>query len=181
MVRFAKILITVFSILAAISIVIRAVRASDKVPETLIYATYDDEVAGQQALDALKQAEDRKAIKLESYAVVVKDANGKTKVKDERKKSTAAGAGIGAVVGLLGGPVGAAVGAGVGGAAGYLRGKHVGMPSEMVDEIKTSLQPGNSAIVALVQEKWLQPTKQAIERTQARKTLEQQITPEAAQ
>jgi uncharacterized membrane protein len=129
-------------------------RADDESPKRLIYAAYKTEAAAMEAFKALKEAEKAGAIKIESYAVITKDTDGKVKVKDQREQGTRTGAVVGALVGLLGGPMGAAVGVAAGSGTGYLAGDAVGMPRETIERIKTSLQPGESAIIAIVDERW---------------------------
>jgi uncharacterized membrane protein len=58
--------------------------------------------------------------RIESYAVVSKDLQGKVKVRDQRRRDAGIGAILGGVIGLVGGPLGVAAGATAGGAAGYL-------------------------------------------------------------
>jgi uncharacterized membrane protein len=132
----------------------QGVRADDDDNRRLVFAAYKSETAAKDAFKTLKAADDKDAIDIESYAVISKGLDGKVKVKDQRKKGARAGAVVGAVVGLLGGPVGVAVGAAAGGTAGYLTGNAVGMSKDTVEKIKSSLQPGESAIIAVVEEEW---------------------------
>jgi uncharacterized membrane protein len=128
-------------------------------PRRLIYAAYKNEEAATQAFKALKAAEAKGVIKIESYAVVTKRVDGTVKVKDQREKGTRTGAIVGALVGLLGGPVGAAIGVAAGSGTGYLAGDAVGMPKETIERVQSSLQPGESAIIAVVDEKWAAATE----------------------
>jgi uncharacterized membrane protein len=137
----------------------RSAPASDETPRRLIYAAYKTEDAAMEAFKALKAAEAHGAIKIESYAVVTKGLDGKVMVKDQREKGTRTGAIVGAMVGLLGGPVGAALGVAAGSGTGYLAGDAVGMPRETIEKVQTSLQPGESAIIAVVDEKWAPATE----------------------
>jgi uncharacterized membrane protein len=129
-------------------------RAAEDSPKRLIYAAYKTEDAAMEAFKALKAAEETGAIKIDSYAVITKTVDGKVKVRDQREKGTRTGAVVGALVGLLGGPMGAAVGIAAGSGTGYLAGDAVGMPRETIDMIKSSLHPGESAIIAVVDERW---------------------------
>jgi uncharacterized membrane protein len=134
-------------------------RAEVATPRRLIYAAYESEEAAAEAFKALKDAEASGRIKIESYAVVTKTVEGKVKIKDQREKGARTGAIVGALVSMLGGPMGAAIGVAAASGTGYLAGDAVGMPREMIDAIKFSLQPGESAVIAVVDEKWAAETE----------------------
>src|SRR5678815_3679192 len=76
----------------------RLARADEETPRRLIYAAYKTEDAAMEAFKALKAAEARGIIKIDSYAVVTKGVDGKVRVKDQREKGTRAGATVGALV-----------------------------------------------------------------------------------
>jgi uncharacterized membrane protein len=158
---------------ALLTVVGAAARAADEAPpKRLIYATYRNETSAMDVFRTLRDAERQNLIRIDSYAVISKSMDGKVRVKDQRQKGTRAGAVIGGVVGLLGGPVGVVVGAAAGGAAGYLTGNAVGMSKDTVDQIKTSLNPGESAIIAVVDDKWAQTVQKLQEAKAARVTNE---------
>jgi uncharacterized membrane protein len=130
--------------------------AAEESHKRLVYATYSNETSAADVFKALRSAE----------------LDGRIRVKDQRSKGTKAGAVVGALVGLLGGPVGVVVGAAAGGTVGYLTGNAVGMPKETVDRIKMSLEPGQSAIIAVVDDKWAQTVQKMQEARAARITNE---------
>jgi uncharacterized membrane protein len=103
---------------------------------------------------SLRSAEDQNLIKIDSYAVVEKGFDGRVRVKDQRRKGARAGVVVGALVGLVGGPAGVVAGAAAGGAAGYVTGNAVGVPKQTVDTIRSSLSNGESAIIAVVEDKY---------------------------
>jgi uncharacterized membrane protein len=144
---------------------------------SIVYATYDDEQGARKAFDLLRKAEKEKLIGIESYAIISKDERGKVHVRDQRKKTAGTGAIVGAVVGVVGGPVGVVLGAGAGGAVGYLTGDAVGMPKEAVEQIKTSLEPGQSAVIAIVEERSVEDVTEDLQRGQARQMLRHPIKP----
>jgi uncharacterized membrane protein len=123
-------------------------------PRKLVYAVYKSETAAMEVWRALRSAEDSGAVRIESYAVVSKAFDGKVTVKDQRGKGARAGVVVGALVGLLGGPAGVVAGAAAGGAVGYLTGNAVGMSKASVDRIKNDLHNGESAIIAVVEDRW---------------------------
>jgi uncharacterized membrane protein len=124
-----------------------AVLAAAPPGQYLIYAAYSSELAARDVLTALRSAEDRGVIRLDSYAVVVEGADGKARVEDQRDSGTA----IDAIVEMMGGP---AMAASTGGSARYLTGPAVAMPAETVQQIRDSLRPGEAAIVVLAGESW---------------------------
>jgi uncharacterized membrane protein len=126
-------------------------------PVQIIVAAFNDPNRAAAIMDELKQGKREGLIGIIDAAVVVKDGEGKLKVKDAKRRSTRGlitGGVVGGVIGLLAGPVGwLAVG---GGAIGALAGKAAGsgLKAEM-KEIGTALTPNSSAIVAVVEHKWV--------------------------
>src|SRR4030095_15996255 len=87
--------------------------------QSLIYAVYDNESGAMNAFKSMQEAQHEQIIRLQSYAVVSKDAKGKVHVqRSNQKKGTIAGAVIGGVIGSLRGPGGQGGGGAAGGGAG---------------------------------------------------------------
>jgi uncharacterized membrane protein len=117
-----------------------------------------------KAIDAMKQltqfASEQVAATdsnpVHNAAVLVKDQAGKTSIKElddvGAKQGTLFGAISGGLIGLLAGPVGAVVGAAAGAATGRIAAKWIdmGFPDEYLKKLQDGLQPGSSALVALV-------------------------------
>jgi uncharacterized membrane protein len=111
------------------------------------------------AEQALKMVEERVAAnhlpRLDA-AVLSKDASGKLRSRQPHDVSAGRGALVGAVVGglltLVAGPLGPIAGAAAGGAIGGLGAGAVdrGVPDRYLRDLGRSLQPGTSALVALV-------------------------------
>src|SRR5262245_52447602 len=93
---------------------VRLGSAQGPAPQTLVYATYDSDKAAKDALAAMKDSQRQGVIRIDSYAVVSKDENGRVRVKSTQKRHARAGVIIGALVGVLGGPVGMVAGAAAG-------------------------------------------------------------------
>jgi uncharacterized membrane protein len=129
-------------------------------PIELILAVFPAEPLAFEALDDLKEGEEQGLLRLLSAAAVSKDPNGVTRVKDDQDLSAGRGslfgALVGGLVGLLGGPAGAVIGAAAGAATGGLvAGKtDLGFDDSFLDELKGALQPGSSALLLLVEERW---------------------------
>jgi uncharacterized membrane protein len=142
---------------------------------TLVYATYDGEKTAKRAFQTIKENQRATGEWILAYAVVSKDANGKTHVLDQRKKGAGVGAVIGALVGVLGGPVGAAVGATAGGGLGYLTGDSVGIPREQVESMKVALTPGSSALAVVLEDRWVQDVEKGLRQANARQVIAAQL------
>ena len=110
-----------------------------------------------------------------TVAVVSKDPKGKVQVLDQRKTDAGVGAVVGAIVGLVGGPVAATVAAGAGGVVGYLTGDAVGIPRDKVDSMKQSLTPDSSALVVVLNDRWVQDVEKDLQQAQARQVIGSQI------
>jgi len=131
-----------------------------EVPVQLIVAAFQDEKSADMALKELKQARREKLIGIENAAVIRKDQKSKLHIKETADmgggKGAALGGVAGAAIGLIAGPallVPAAVGALVGGLAAKLRDS--GFSDERLKTIGDSLEPGSSAIIAVVEHKWV--------------------------
>ncbi len=101
-------------------------------------------------------------------AVLRKDEKGKLHIKETADmgggKGAALGGVAGAAIGLIAGPllvVPAAVGALIGGLAAKARDS--GFPQERLKTIGDSLKPGTSAIVAVVEHKWVAEVQKAMQ------------------
>lgn len=137
------------------------------VPVQLIVAAFKDEKSAKDALDSLKKAQQEKLIKIDNAAVLRKDQNGKLHIKETGDMSGGEGAALGAVagaaIGLLAGPllvVPAAVGALVGGLAAKLRDS--GFSDARLKALGEGLTPGSSAIVAVVEHRWVGDVEKAM-------------------
>lgn len=138
-----------------------------EVPIQLIVAAFNEEKAADAVLKELKQAKREKLIGIQNAAVLRKDKNGKLRIKETADMSGGKGAAFGgvtgAVIGLIAGPalvVPAAVGALVGGLAAKLRDK--GFSDERLKRIGEGLKPESSAIIAIVEHKWIQTVEQEL-------------------
>jgi uncharacterized membrane protein len=149
--------------------------ARDPAPQSLVFAVYDSEKAAQDAFTAMKESQRKGVIRIDSYAVISKDQKGHVHVKSTQKSSARTGAIVGALIGVLGGPAGAAVGAAAGGGIGYLAGNSVGIPRDKIEEMKSSLTPGSSAIAAVVEEQWAADLESSLRAAQAKQVLDAKI------
>jgi uncharacterized membrane protein len=137
-------------------------------PVQLIIAAFDDEREANAILKELKRAKRQKLIGIVNAAVLRKDQKGKLHITETadmhgRKGATLGGV-TGAAIGLLAGPalvVPAAVGALVGGLAAKLRDS--GFSDHRLEMVGEGLSPGSSAIVAVVEHKWVEQIQRDME------------------
>lgn len=117
---------------------------------------FDGVDGAEQALESLREeAKDRFVI--HDAAVLVKDQDGQTSIKETGDVGARQGRLLGAIggglVGLLAGPVGAIVGALAGAGAGGLAAKRIdmGFSDKFLKNLEQYLQPGTSALIVLVE------------------------------
>jgi uncharacterized membrane protein len=128
-------------------------------PVQLIVAAFNTPDGAGKVMAELKEGKKAGLIAIQDAAVVVKDADGKLKVIDARRRSRRrrgllTGGVVGGLVGLLAGPAGwAALG---GGAIGMLAARFAGTPiRRTMEDLGESLTPNSSAIVALIEHSWV--------------------------
>jgi uncharacterized membrane protein len=163
---------------AAIALAVGATGAAwaqSEIPQSLIFAAYDSPNGAADAYKAMKESQKQGVIHVDAFAVISKDDKGRVKVQSTQKRGARAGAIVGALVGAIGGPAGAAVGAGAGGGIGFLSGSAVGIPREDVNAIKASLEPGHSALIAVVDERWVVDLERSLHEAQAKQILERRL------
>ncbi|MBC9225264.1 DUF1269 domain-containing protein [Aeromicrobium sp. 636] len=131
---------------------------------TLFVATYDDTASAADDFEAIKDTDDL----VVAGVVLSRDASGQTKVEEHGGRVVAAGTTVGAVGGLvvglfaphllLSGVIGAAIGAGAGAIAKRHEEKKIGVDAE------EWLPPGSSALVAVVDDLYLDRVDKAIKK-----------------
>jgi uncharacterized membrane protein len=166
---------SVVAVLAAGAMSEVAARAASPKSETLVYAVYDGQDTATNIFKTMKSNQKATGERIESYAVVSMDLKGKVTVRDQRRKDAGVGAIIGGVIGLVGGPIGVAVGATTGGAFGYLTGDAVGIPTDKVQSMKSSLTPDTSALVVVLEDKWVADVEKDMDKAHARAVIANQI------
>jgi uncharacterized membrane protein len=153
-------------------------------PVELIVAAFDQEGRAGQVLAEIKELEKMKFIGVWNAAVITKDADGKLKLQEIAEiKGVKRGAGIGAIAGgiigiLAGGPIGGIV---LGAAAGALGGKVIdlGFSNAELKEMGELMGPESSAIIAVIEHKWVGDLVAALEEFGA-EIVRQQLKDEVA-
>jgi uncharacterized membrane protein len=120
----------------------------------LIVVAFDHLEDARTALKRLRDLESGGRVKFEDTALIERDLDGKSHVRNEASGTTETAAVIGAVLGgfltvvfpIAGIVIGAAAGAAVGASL------DTGASGAFVDEVKNSLQPGRSALFLVLKE-----------------------------
>jgi uncharacterized membrane protein len=131
-------------------------------PLELIVSVYNDRLMAGTVLSQLKKMDDDGSLDIRNAAMLIKDEDGHLHLKDEEDVGTGAGALFGAItgglIGLLGGPAGAIVGAVAGAATGGAAAAIIdmGFSNDQLKELQASMPAGSSALVVLVEHKWIE-------------------------
>jgi uncharacterized membrane protein len=135
--------------------------------DRMLVVVFDNESKAYEGKKALLQLDGERSISVYGYAVVAKNSDGTTTVKqgdDYGPLGTLAGTAVGSLIGLLGGPVGVAIGAAVGltaGAAVDLHNASIG--EDFIDDVKKVLLPNRVALIAEIEEDWTTPVDNRME------------------
>ena len=118
----------------------------------LIVVAFDHFDDAKTAMASLRSLEGQGRISFEDTAIVQRDPDGKAHVRNEvsgtTETATAVGAVIGGILTFAFPLVGVAVGAALGAVVGQLLDR--GVSSTFVNEVKTTLRPGRSALFLVV-------------------------------
>jgi len=135
--------------------------------DRMLVVVFDTETKAYEGKKALNQLEGEGSIVVYAYAVVGRNADGTTVVRqsdDPGPLGTLVGTSVGALIGLLGGPIGVAIGA-AGGLAvgGTVDVDNARIGEDFVDDVRQQLQPNKFAVVAEIQEDWTTPVDTRME------------------
>ena len=139
---------------------------------TLFVADFNDTSAAWEAYEALRSIEDGRHVAIDGVVVVNRDADGKLEIEratdHSTKKGTKWGLVGGAALGLVFPPsiLGSAVALGAGGAA-LGKAKQLHNKIGLEKDLKESIAPGHSGLVALVSDPGAVRIRQALERADA--------------
>ena len=146
----------------------RKAKAEGKSVE-LVTKVFEQPGGANQTLEVVDDLQRQKDLKILDVAILVKEEDGSTSFKDvgdlQPGKGRLIGAIAGGLVGLIGGPVGVVVGALAGLGAGSLaaRWMDLGFSDEFLAGLQDHLNPGSSALVALVENDSALPLVEALE------------------
>jgi len=135
--------------------------------DRMVVAIFDTEAKAYEGKKALHQLESEGSIVVYAYAVIAKNADGTTTIRqsdDPGPFGTLVGTSLGSLIGLLGGPTGLAIGAVVGlvaGATADLNNARIGV--DFVEDVTKELRTNKFAVVAEIQEDWTTPVDTRME------------------
>jgi len=139
---------------------------------TLFVADFSDTDTAWQAYEALKSVEDGRTVEIEGVLVVKREADGTFEVQKATDHSTKHGLRWGLVGGVALGVLfppsilgSAAVLGAAGAAAGKVRQRH--HHKEIEEELKDSISPGHSGILALVSDPGVVEIRKALDTADA--------------
>jgi len=130
-----------------------------EVPRQVIIAAFKDEHGAEKALRQLQDAKKQHLIDIQNVAILSCDQTGKVTIKEPTDMGATKGAVIGGAVGALAGvlfaPLGLAMagGAAIGGITAKLHDS--GFKDDRLRQLGDSLQPGTSAILAVIDHTWV--------------------------
>ena len=143
-----------------------------EVPVQVLIAAFQEEKGADEVLKELRVAKWAGLIGIQNAAVLRRDQKNELHIKELKDwgggKGAAFGGALGAVVGVLAGPGALAVGAAgalLGGLAAKLRDS--GFSDARLKTVGESLKPGTSAIVAVIEHKWVAELERELEEAEA--------------
>jgi uncharacterized membrane protein len=133
----------------------------------MLVVVFDNESKAYEGKKALLQLDGEGSITVYGYAVVAKNSDGTTTVKqgdDYGPLGTLTGTAVGSLIGLLGGPVGVAIGAAAGLAVGAaVDVNNAGIGYDFIDDVTKVLLPNRVAVIAEIDEDWTTPVDNRME------------------
>jgi uncharacterized membrane protein len=135
--------------------------------DRMLVVVFNNESKAYEGKKALLQLDSEGSISVYAYAVLTKNADGTSTVKqgdDSGPIGTLLGTSFGSLIGLLGGPVGVAIGAATGLATGGifdLNDARIG--DDFIDDVTKVLTPNKVAVVAEIEEDWTTPVDTRME------------------
>ena len=135
--------------------------------DRMLVVVFDNEAKAYEGKKALQQLDAEGSIGVYGYAVVSKNADGTSSLKqgdDPGPLGTLVGTSLGSLIGALFGPAGLAIGA----TAGFTGGAsadliNAGVGEDFVDDVTKVLVPGKVALVAEIEEDWTTPVDTRME------------------
>jgi len=135
----------------------------------VIIAIYADEASADAAIKSLHEAKRGGLEGIREVALVQRGTNNKLRISEQGDMSSGKGAAIGgtlgAVIGLMAGPVGwlALGGAALGGLFSKLG--DTGLSNKRLKELGESIQPGQSAVITIVDQEWVSRIEANLEKS----------------
>ena len=135
--------------------------------DRMLVVVFNSESKAYEGKKALLQLDGEGSIGLYGYAVLAKNADGTSSVKqgdDAGPIGSLVGTSLGSLIGVLAGPVGLAVGASAGLAAGGAFDiNNAGIGYDFIDDVTKVLLPNRVAVIAEIDEDWTTPVDTRME------------------
>jgi len=135
--------------------------------DRMLVVVFNSEAKAYEGKKALLQLDAEGSISAYGYAVVAKNADGTSTLKqgdDSGPLGTLAGTSLGSLIGVLFGPAGLAIGATAGFAGGATADlANAGVSEDFIDDVTKVLSPGSVALVAEIEEDWTTPVDTRME------------------
>src|SRR5262249_31437092 len=124
--------------------------------DRMLVVVFDSESKAYEGKEALLQLDGEGSITTYGYAIVAKDSDGTSTVKegdDSGPLGTLTGTVLGSLIGMLGGPVGMAIGSTVGFTAGATEDlNNARIAGDFIDDVTKVLLPNRVALIAEIEE-----------------------------
>src|SRR5713101_2269772 len=135
--------------------------------DRMLVVVFDNENKAYEGKKALLQLDGEGSVSIYGYAVVAKNSDGTSTVKqgdDVGPLGTLTGTALGSLIGLLGGPAGLAIGAAAGLTAGATVDLHnARISDDFIDDVTKVLLPNRVAVLAEIEEDWTTPVDTRME------------------
>ncbi len=135
--------------------------------DRMLVVIFPNESKAYEGKRALQQLDNEGSIGVYGYAVLTKNADGSTSLKqgdDVGPIGSLVGTSLGSLIGVLAGPVGVVVGAAAGMAVGSsIDLNNIRVGSDFIDDVQKSLVPSRTALIAEVDEEWTTPVDTRME------------------
>ncbi|MGE0173226.1 MAG: DUF1269 domain-containing protein [Oligoflexales bacterium] len=171
---------SLFRFSSIVFLTMSSILSAAEAPRSILVGVYNTTTGAEKAYKDLEELKKAKVIGIDAFAIVEKDKEGRVTVRNTQQRNAGWGAVAGGIIGTLAmGPVGGLVaGAGTGGLIGWLTGERVGISRENIDNIRSALEPNSSAVVTIVEDKWITDIEKVLRRAETRAyikdTLEEQ-------
>lgn len=175
-----EIMNSLFRFSSIVFLTMSSILSAAEAPRSILVGVYNTTTGAEKAYKDLEELKKAKVIGIDAFAIVEKDKEGRVTVRNTQQRNAGWGAVAGGIIGTLAmGPVGGLVaGAGTGGLIGWLTGERVGISRENIDNIRSALEPNSSAVVTIVEDKWITDIEKVLRRAETRAyikdTLEEQ-------
>jgi uncharacterized membrane protein len=143
-------------------------KAKEQNMDKMVVVVFATEPKAYEGLRAFSDLHREGSLTVYSDAVIAKDTAGTVALRQSASigpVGTLLGGATGTLIGLLGGPAGAAAGmiaGGLGGSAYDVA--NLGIGADFVNEVSKRLTPGKAAVVAEIEEEWITPLDDHMDR-----------------